>query len=234
MRRFARFAYLIVFMGISAASAEAADAMRTISVAGYAETRLEPDRASATAGVVAQAATAVEAMTQNAEAMTAVFSALERVGISSEDVQTSNLNVSPVFDEVRNSRAAPRIVAYRVSNSVSVLVREPARLGEILDALIKGGANSLNGVRFFVARDEALQDSLRIDAIQDARRKAALMAEAAGAALGPVVSIQEAGGIVRPVAMARMQAESLSAMPVVAGTETVSTSVAVVFELLPQ
>jgi len=211
----------------------AAEIERTISVNGYAEIDAVPDRATASAGVVAQASTAASAMEQNTRAMRGVLAALTGMGVEAADIRTSNLSVSPVFDEVRTPRVAPRIVAYRVANTVTVLVREPDRLGEILDALLTGGANTLNGVRFFVARDEALQDQLRVAAVRDARRRAAMMAEAAGATLGPVVTIREAGAAPRPVASARLMAESAGSVPVSAGTETLSTTVSVVFELRP-
>ncbi len=55
---------------------------------------------------------------------------------------------------------------------MTALVRDPSKLGDILDALIKSGANSLNGVFFSIARNDELQDKLRVDAVKDARRKA--------------------------------------------------------------
>jgi uncharacterized protein YggE len=76
-----------------------------------------------------------------------------------------------------------------------------------------------------------MQDKLRVDAVKDARRKAQQMAEAAGATLGPVMSISEVGRGGGPMPMARMQADAAMSVPVAAGTETLSTTVQVTFEL---
>lgn len=204
---------------------------RTVSVSGYAEIQATPDRAHVSAGVVTQAATAAQAVQQNTQAMRGVFDALRAAGVAEADIRTSGFTVAPVFDEPKQPRTAPRIVGYQVGNTVAALVREPGKLGDILDALVKGGANSLNGVSFSVARNDELQDRLRVDAVKDARRKAQQMAEAAGATLGPVLSISEIGRGGGPVPMARMQAEAAMAVPVSAGTETLATSVQVTFEL---
>lgn len=221
---------LIVFAA-TAAPARSADTVRQVTVTGQAQLSATPDRAQVSAGVVTQAPTAAAAVSENSTAMQGVFAALKRVGIAEADVRTAGFNVSPVFDDVRAPRQAPRIVAYQVANTVTALVRDPDRLGDTLDALIAGGANNLHGVSFFVARDEELQDTLRVEAVKDARRKAAMMAEAAGATLGPVLTIVENGRGGGPVPLARMQAESVRSVPVAAGTETLTMAVTVTFEL---
>ena len=217
--------------GAQSAAESAAHGVRQVTVTGQAQLTATPDRAQVSAGVVTQAPTAAAAVSQNSAAMQGVFDALKRACIAEADVRTAGFSVSPVFDDVRAPRQAPRIVAYQVSNTVTALVRDTGKLGATLDALIAGGANSLHGVSFFVARDEDLQDMLRIDAVKDARRKAAMMAEAAGATLGPVLTITENGRGGGPVPLARMQAEAMRSVPVAAGTETLTMAVTVSFAL---
>ena len=65
---------------------------------------------------------------------------------------------------------------------------------------------------------------------KDAQRKAAMMAEAAGARLGRVVSISEVGHGGGPMPT-RFRSEALASVPVAAGTSTLSMDLAVVFEL---
>jgi len=158
-----------------------------------------------------------------------LFEALKAAGVAEADLRTAGFNVAPVFDVPKQPRTSPRIVAYQVGNTVSALVRDPGRLGDVLDALMRGGANSLNGVYFSVARNDELQDRLRVEAVKDARCKALQMAEAAGATLGPVLTESGRGGL--PLPVARMQAEAAMAVPVAAGSETLSTTVQVTFEL---
>ncbi len=222
-------AFVTLIMGLSF-EVQAADSARMISVSGHAEVEATPDRARVSAGVVSQAASASEAVDQNSAAMRGVFAALQAAGVAEADIKTSGFNVSPVFDQVEGRGQARRIVGYRATNTVTALVRTTATVGDTLDALIKGSANTLHGVNFFVAPDEAVQDRLRVAAVKDAQRKAAMMAEAAGARLGRVMTISEMGGGGGP-APARFRAEALASVPVSAGTSTLSMDLAVTFEL---
>lgn len=222
-------AFVATMVGLSF-EVQAAESTRMISVSGHAEVAATPDRARVSAGVVSQAATASEAVDQNNAAMGGVFAALRAAGVADADIQTSGFNVSPVFDQVKGPGQARQIVGYRATNTVTALVRDTATVGDTLDALIKGGANTLHGVSFFVAPDEAVQDRLRVAAVKDAQRKAAMMAEAAGARLGRVMTISEMGRGGGP-APARFRSEALASVPVAAGTSTLSMDLAVTFEL---
>jgi uncharacterized protein YggE len=71
--------------------------------------------------------------------MPGVFAA----GITDADIGTTGFYVSPVFDDVNRSRQAPRIVAYRVSNTVTTSVQNADAVGATLDELIKAGTNTL-------------------------------------------------------------------------------------------
>ena len=223
---------LIAFVAVVGLSvdAQAAESARLISVSGHAEVAATPDRARVSAGVVSQAATAGDAVDQNSAAMRGVFAALRAAGVADADIQTSGFNVSPVFDQVERRGQARRIVGYRAANTVTALVRDTSTVGDTLDAFIKGGANTLHGVNFFVAPDEAAQDQLRIAAVKDAECEAAMMAEAAGARLGRVMTISETGRGGGP-SPARFRSEALASVPVAAGTSTLSMDVAVTFEL---
>lgn len=225
---------LLVLTLIAAAilplSAHAEKLSRTITVVGQAEEHVVPDRARASAGVVTRAATAAQALADNNAAMEKVFESLAAAGIAAADIGTSGFGVSPLFEETPGSRQVRRIVGYQVSNTVTVLIRETDAVGTILDTLVGAGANNLRGVSFFAAPNAARQDRLRVAAVQEARRKAELMAQAAGAELGPVLSISEVDGR-SPLPVARLQAEASSRVPVAPGSTTIATTVTVAFEL---
>lgn len=210
--------------------AQAEELSRTITVVGEAEEQVVPDRARVSAGVVSRGRTADEGLAQNNSAMEKVLGVLDAAGIKAADVGTSGFGVSPLFEETTGPRQARRIVGYQVTNTVTVLLRDIDKVGAVLDALVNAGANNLHGVTFFAARDTARQDRLRIAAVKEARRKAMLMAEAAGAEVGRVVTISEAGGGT-PFPVARLQAEASSRVPVAPGSQTIATTVTVAFEL---
>jgi uncharacterized protein YggE len=204
---------------------------RLVTVTGEATVQAAPDIATITLGVTTEGATAAEAMGANTAALARVFDRLRAAGIAERDMQTSNLSVNPNWQQVEANQPA-RVVGYVASNMVTVRVRVLESLGAVLDAAVSDGANSMNGLSFGLAEPRAATDSARAAAVADAVARATLLVEAAGAKLGPVVSITEGGSFQPPMPMFRAEADAASApVPVAAGEVGVSVSVTVVFEI---
>ena len=203
-----------------------------LTVTGEGRASAQPDMAQITLGVSTQAATAAEAMTQNASRQQAVIDALKAEGVEARDIQTSGLNLSPRMDYPEGQ--APKLVGYAAQNTVSLRIRDLAGLGAVLDKLVATGANEINGISFAREDMAAAQDEARAAAIQDARRKAELMAEAAGMRLGTLRALSDAPVVEGPRPMMAMRAEAKAdATPIEAGELTVAAQVSAVFELLP-
>jgi uncharacterized protein YggE len=183
-------------------------------------------------GVVSQAATAKEALAANSTAMQAVLGELEKRGIASEDVQTSQFNVSPMYKHDERGRTAPEVTGYQVTNQVRVRVRDLKKLGEVLDGLVKAGSNQMSGISFGLNEPQGVLDEARIEAIADARRRAELYAKAAGVRVGKVQKINEQNvRFPQPVAMARSYAMAAEAVPVAAGQEEFHVTIDMTFAL---
>jgi len=199
-------------------------------VAGEGRVEAAPDRAIVSAGVESEAPQAAAAMAQTAAAMREVFAALEAQGVAREDMQTSQLSVSPVWDDGGENRR-PRIRAYSASNLVTVRVRDLTKLGAVIDAVGASGANRIDGVTFDRENDRADRDRARRRAVEDARRKARIYAEAAGVRLGRVRSIREAGASAGPMpVMMRAEAAAMD-MPVAEGVLGIEARVELVFSI---
>ena len=191
----------------------------------------QPDLATISLGVSSRAATAAEAMTQNAEAQNKVIEALKAEGIEARDIQTSGLNLSPMLDYSKDGEA-PRVTGYAAQNNVTVRVRDIAGLGAVLDKLVASGANEIGGINFTREDMTEAEDAARSAAVQDARRRAEIMAEAAGMRLGPLLRLSDTPVESQPVPMMRMMAAeakvasfSDSAVPVEAGKAQVVVNV---------
>ncbi|GLK56002.1 uncharacterized protein YggE [Methylopila capsulata] len=199
-----------------------------VSVTGEGVVAATPDRAVVTSGVVTRAPTAGAALSANATAMTKVFAALKAAKIEDRDVATSALGLQPQYDY--GDGRAPKLVAYEARNAVTIRVRELDRLGALLDQLVQAGSNQLESLVFDVSDADKRLDEARKAAIADARRKAELYAEAAGAKLGEVLSIDESGGgaeaPIRPQAM-RAKAMDAAPTPVAAGEQELRVEVQV-------
>lgn len=208
----------------------------TITMSGQGEVSAAPDTAHISTGVVTEAKTAREALTANNTAMEKVIAELKKAGIEARDLQTSNFSVQPQYYHPPRDRNGagepPRIVGYQVSNALQVKVRDLARLGAILDVTVSQGANQLNGIAFSIDDPEAQLAKARKAAMEDAIARARTYAEAAGVALGRVLSISENSGP-RPVPMvARMRVEDAApAVPIEAGEQSIQAQVQVTWEL---
>ena len=202
-----------------------------LSVSSRAEARKAPDIATFSAGVVTQAADGNAALRQNAEQMNRVLAAIKAAGVADKDVQTSGISLTPQYRYEENQ--PPRITGYQASNTVNVKLREVAKMGKVLDALVASGANQVNGPSFGIDDPEPLYDRARLDALKAARARAETYAGALGVRVRRIVSISE-GGAAMPSPMPRMammKAEAYDSTPVAAGESSVSVNLDVVFEL---
>jgi uncharacterized protein YggE len=125
----------------------------------------------------------------------------------------------------------PRITGYVATNSLRVTVRDLDGLGPLLDAAVSDGANTMDGLMFEVSELSDRQDEARAKAVEDARRKAAILATAAGAELGQVLSISE--GVLQggPVPMFETALAERSSVPVAAGQMDIAVTIRAVFAL---
>ncbi len=211
----------------------AADAT-LLSVSAQAEASRVPDVASLSAGVVTQATEGNAALRQNAEQMARVMAAIKAAGIAEKDVRTSGISLQPQYRYVENE--PPSITGYQASNTVSLKVRDIAKLGQVLDALAAQGANQINGPSFEIDKPEPVYDEARLAALELARGRAETYAKALGLRVRRIVSIGEGGGGFRPMPQMMMMTagkafDRAESTPVSPGESTVSVSLDVVFEL---
>lgn len=209
-------------LGVSLAAAQdqAPGRERLLSVSGEGTVQATPDMALITLGVVSEAEGAGDALTANSESMSRIIAALKDGGMESRDLQTSGFSVQPVYSQPPRDYSGsepfkPEIVGYRVSNNLTLRIRQLDRVGALLDQVVKLGANSISGPTFTVADPKPFEDEARRAAMRDALHKSDLYAEAAGVTRGPIFRIED--GYVsapQPVAPGVMRMEAAAAPPV--------------------
>ena len=203
-----------------------------LSVSAEAQAHRVPDVATISAGVVTQDADANAAMRANAEQMDKVMKAIRAAGIAERDIQTSGISVSPQYRYAENQ--PPQITGYQASNTVSLKVRDIAKLGKVLDSLVASGANQVNGPNFEIDQPDEAYDEARRAALEKAQARAGMYAKTLDLRVRRIVSISEGGGFRPPVPMPMMamKAERAQADTSVSpGETTLSVSLDVVFEL---
>lgn len=215
----------------NALAAESTTPEHTISVTGTGRVLLRPDTADVRLGVVIQKPTATEARAAAATAMTGVVSAIRKAGIADADIQTSSLSLQPVYDYNKNSTPPP-LVGFQVVNTVNIVVRDLAKVGDLVDDAIAAGATSVDGVTFRVLNPTDAEATARKAAVDDARSKANALASAAGVSIVGVSTITEVSGPVPyPQYERAMAAADGAGTPVLAGTMEISVSVSIVYRI---
>jgi uncharacterized protein len=228
------FATAALLLGAASGPLQAEDKMteRTITVSASGSVMAEPDQATISTGVTAEAKTARDAMSKNTDAMKKVIAELKTQGIEPKDIQTTQFNVEPVYVYPKEGQP-PNVTGYRVNNMVVVRVRDLNKLGGVLDQLVTAGANQLHGLSFDVSKAETLKDEARKDAMANALRRAKLLANAGGADVGEVVQISEevVHNNPHPVVFAKRAAMASEAAPVERGTQELESRVTVTWKL---
>ncbi|WP_022696998.1 SIMPL domain-containing protein [Euryhalocaulis caribicus] len=218
----------------ASAMAQNVDLRPKLSLNATGEAKAAPDMATLSAGVVSQAQTAEAALSENSSKMNRVVAELRKAGVADKDIQTSNLNISPVYANNReNTETGPRISGYRASNQVTATVRDLDDVGPAIDAMVRAGANNVNNVGFSRENSDEEMDAARRDAMEKILEKARLYAEAGGFKLGPILELSESGGYYPQPQYARMaMAESADgATPVEPGELTMSVNVNATFQI---
>ncbi|THD84537.1 SIMPL domain-containing protein [Aliigemmobacter aestuarii] len=224
-------ALAVVALALPAAPLPAlADDAARITVTGEGRVDAAPDMATISLGVTTEGKTGAEAMAANTAAQSRVLAQLRGAGIEDRDIQTSGLSLNPNWD-YGSSNGSGRITGYTASNMVNVRVRDLARLGEILDASIGEGANTLNGVSFGLIDPAPAMTEARKRAVAEARGIAETLAQASGAELGRILSITEGGGYGGPAPMFRAEAAAAEPVPVAAGEVSTVATVTIVWEI---
>ena len=206
----------------------------TINVSGIGRVKTTPDVADVQLGVTVQGETAQQASDEAARLMEAVIAAVIAAGIPEADIQTTQLNLYPVYDYNDNP---PEIEAWEASNIVTVTVRDVDAVGDVVGAATNAGATNVQGISFRVDDPSEPEAEARSAAVADARAKAEQLAADAGVAIVGVRSITESSfNAPEPIFFERSMAAGEAAFdtaapPVRPGQTEISVTVTMQFEI---
>lgn len=223
-----RLVFLLAISAVLLAPAAAVAAERTVSVQATVEREVPNDAAEVRFTVSKERRGRAAALRIVARRARAVIAAAEGTpGVGPGDVTTGAISVRRVE---RGKRPI-----YRASESVVVVTHRPDAAGDLVAAGVAAGATSTRGPNFFVGDRETAYNVALVEALQRAKAKAEMLAAAAGATLGPAITITESGSVVpvpaEPRASEPASGKSDPAPPVEPGTSTVKATVAAVFAL---
>lgn len=240
MKKAILFAALLALSGQAHAQNRDAAPAEGIVIRTEGEIRVKPDIATIQAGVVSEGKTAAEALSKNTPALAKLVEAVKAAGIASSDLMTSQVSLiprmtqPPVTPGPRPPRAAT-IDGYEARTGLTITVRDLAKAGPLIDALVAAGSNEMSGIGFGLADESKAKDEARKKAADAARARAALYAQALGVKVGDLVSIveAEAESIGRPQGDVRAFRMAASAAPISVepGEITVTSSLRTVWRI---
>jgi len=219
----------LVFGAVVRPASADEDLRSTLTVVGDGRVIVQPDVAFVAFGVESVGPTLGAAMADASTRMQAVVDTLLGSSIAHEDIRTTRLGITPVYDQRDNTI----LRGYRVTNGVQAKLRDLGAVGQIVDAATAAGANRVDGVAFGVDDMTPFKDQARALAMSNARAKADQLAGLAGVRVVGVKSIAESDATSPPVRVQPLAAPQPAAAapppPVEPGQQEVRTQVTVTF-----
>lgn len=157
-----------------------------------------PDLAKIYIGVSILKPTAQEAQDEENRIIKKIMDGLKSQGIPIENIETENINLyqetcfSP-YDSYALPDKKCNNTGYRAIQTLKIKTDDFSKIGSIVDAAIKNGANQINNVEFYLssAKENEHRQKAISEATKNAQQKAEAMAAGTGAKLGRIKSISE-------------------------------------------
>lgn len=176
----------ILALGTGAALAEGTK----LTVSGSGTVLVESDLAVVTVGVREASTDVLVAQSTVNEKIAAIKQSLLDAGAKESEINTDSINIYVNYDYSDNTEV---IVGYTANNTLSVRTTDIDNVGALIDAAFAAGANTLDNVQFTVQDDSEAREQALTKAVEDARRKAEVLAAAAGLQIASIESIAESG-----------------------------------------
>ena len=170
--------------------------MKTIRVTGTARAALRPDLTVVTMTLQGTAPEYSEALNRASRDARTLRDVLERLHSKREELKTLSFFVNTDYESYEESGVwKQRFKGYRFEHLLKVSFdSENERLGEVLTALANAAVSPMLQISYEVKDPESAKTPLLARAVADAREKAQILAQAAGAELKELRSAAHTSG----------------------------------------
>ena len=192
---------------IGTQSAQAATTTRYISVSSTGTVKVTPDAVRLNASVSVSAKVSKDALAAANVAASKFRTAILANGIDKKYLSSTSLTVYPEYNYTQETGNV--LIGYRASQSFEVIIRNAAKAGEIVDAVVASAGDALyiNGVTPFVYDNTKATEAARTSAVKNAKAKAASYAKLLGVKIGKIIYLQESSAP-SPYPISMVQAKS--------------------------
>jgi len=148
----------------------------TISVSGDAEVKVVPDRANVYLGVETRNKDMLAASSANDASVREVIAAIRSLSVDPTDIQTDFFHVEIVY----SGHEGTIVDYYKVTKEIQVVLKNVSRFEELLNTVLRTGANHIYGIEFTTSELRKHRDEARAMAAKAAIEKANDLAAVAG------------------------------------------------------
>ncbi len=237
---------LLVWLPVQVWAGEHESEQPLLTVSAEGRMNVPPDKAVLSFAVETVGEKLAKVQQENQERMARVLEECQQLAIEPKYIQTTSLNVIPEYPSPprRSSgepleQTIPRIIGYRVVHQVNVEVRNLDIVGQVVDRVLKVGANRFSGISWGLQDDQPHKLQVLQLGASKAQAKAEALAQSLKLKLVKIMNVMEGGvSVVVPPSRYRM-ANIAMAMEgggdasVSAGELTVSGTVTLVYEISP-
>ncbi|PZC49835.1 MAG: hypothetical protein DK304_001153 [Chloroflexi bacterium] len=207
-----------------------------IFVNGSGKISVKPDLGIINLGVSKTDKTVSRARKAAGTAMNAVMNAVKKSGVADNDIKTQHFGIQPEYRWTQNKQ---EFLGYKVTNNISVKVRNLDNVGDLIDEVANAGGDliRLTGISFTVEDANQLAVKARELAVQDAITKAKQFASLTDVTLGKLIYISETGSntpipMVKAAGIAFSEAADISSSPISEGEVEIVIRIQAVFGIV--
>lgn len=217
MKKYVRIVGMLLFVGLMLSSFAFAfwyavsalhslkdtTGVRQIAVSGEGKVAVKPDITLFNASVITEDKKIGNAQSENTRRSNDVLAFLKQKGIAEKDMKSAGYSIYPQYQYDTSSpcyasscppRRPPEIVSYQVRHTIEVKVRDLAKVDDLLEGVVTSGANEIGSVAFTIENETQAKEDARKEAIDDAAKKARVLAKDLHIRLGSVIGFSESGG----------------------------------------
>ncbi len=164
----------------------------TIGVTGLGRLSVKPDTIQLMLNLNETKESYSQAMEASAQATDQLKAAFIPLGFEGSDLKTGLFSIDSKYESFPDDqgRYQQKFVGFEYDHRLKLeFAADKDKLGQVLTALLRSGVAATFTINYTVKDKEAAQAELLKNAVEDARKKSALLAQASGVQLGKLIHI---------------------------------------------
>lgn len=197
-----------------------------MTLTGRGTIKVKPDIAIINLGVETKGNNLQDTQAENALISNQLINTILKEGVRENDIQTYSYIINPEYEYVNGKQI---FKGYRVINNYRVTIREIDKVGNIIDAAVKSGANLAQNIEFSVSNGSIYYNQALNLAIEDAIKKAENIERRFNYKINKIPESIKEESYGQPIVMESTTLKAMPGTPVKSGLMEISAAVTAVF-----